>query len=148
MKDYYAILGLDADASPESLKVAYRRLAREAHPDRVGHQGAEAQTQASARMAELNEAYSTLSDSAQRKEYDEEFKKWQARAAAGTPEPAAEPIPAPEPQSAGPAVQRAAARPAPQVISNVVEQFSSQIHSRLIQNNPVFAWRGVRMEGF
>ena len=34
MEDYYAILGLDQGASPESIKLAYRRLARESHPDR------------------------------------------------------------------------------------------------------------------
>lgn len=146
MKDYYTILGLDADASPESIKVAYRRLAREAHPDRVRHQGAEIEAQASERMSELNEAYSTLSDSPRRKEYDEEYKKWQARIAAGTPEP--EPIPAPEPEPETPTVQRAATRPAAQVGSNVVGQFAAQVHSRLVQNNPVFAWRGGRMEGF
>lgn len=148
MKDYYTILGLDPDASSDSIKVAYRRLAREAHPDRVRHQGADAEAQASSRMADLNEAYATLSDSLQRKEYDEEFKKWQARIAAGTPEPAPEPIAPAKPEPEAPTVQRAAARPAAQVVTNVVGQFASQIHSRLVQNNPVFAWRGGRMEGF
>lgn len=148
MKDYYSILGLDPDASPDSIKAAYRRLAREAHPDRAGHLDAAAQAQASARMSDLNEAYSTLSDRPKRREYDEEFKKWEARVASGAPEPAPEPIPAPEPEPEGPAVQRPAARPTPQVASNVVGQFATQVHSRLMQNNPVFAWRGGRVEGF
>ena len=70
LKDYYAILGLDTDASPESMKIAYRRLAREARPDRVGHLGEAERAAASTRMAELNEAYSTLSDNLKRKEYE------------------------------------------------------------------------------
>ena len=32
-KDYYAILGVERDASPEAVKRAFRRLARETHPD-------------------------------------------------------------------------------------------------------------------
>lgn len=148
MKDHYQTLGLDADASPDLVKAAYRRLAREAHPDRVSHLGGEAQAQASSRMAELNEAYSTLSDSLRRKEYDAEYQKWQARVAAGQPEPAPEPVAPPEPEPETPQVQRPASRPAPAVASNVVGQFASQVHSRLIQNNPVFAWRGSRIEGF
>lgn len=149
LKDYYTILGLDADAQVDTIKVAYRRLAREAHPDRVGQDSPDAQAQASLKMAELNEAYSTLSDLLKRRGYDEDFKKFQARAAAGTIETAPEPVIPPEPEPEAPSVQRAQARPqSQQVISNVVSQFASQVHSRLIQNNPVFAWRGGRMEGF
>lgn len=146
MKDYYQILGLDNDTSPDSIKGAYRRLAREAHPDRAGHLGEEAQAQASQRMADLNEAYATLSDPSKRKEYDQEFAKWQARVASGAPEPEPEPVPAPEPET--PAVQRPASRPTPQVSSNVVHQFATQVHARLFQNNSDFAWRGMQMEGF
>jgi hypothetical protein len=147
VKDYYSILGLDADASPESIKVAYRRLAREAHPDRAGHKSADAQAAASSQMAELNEAYSTLSDSFRRKTYDDEFRKWQAKAATTVAEPEPEaPPPVPEPDVPQP--QRPAARPQPQVGTNVVSQFSTQVHSRLMQNSPAFKWSGVRMEGF
>ncbi len=146
MKDYYQVLGLDADASSDTVKSAYRRLAREAHPDRASHLGAEAQAQASARMADLNEAYAILSEGAKRREYDQEFAKWQARVAAGEPEPEPEQAPPPEPET--PAVQRPASRPAPQVSSNVVGQFATQVHARLFQNNSDFAWRGGRMEGF
>jgi len=147
VKDYYTILGLDADASPESIKVAYRRLAREAHPDRAGHKSADAQAAASAVMAELNEAYSTLSDNLRRKNYDEEFRKWQAKTATAVAEPEPEPGAAPlEPEAPQP--QRPAPRQSAQVVSNVVSQFSTQVHSRLMQNSPSFKWRGVRMEGF
>jgi curved DNA-binding protein CbpA len=150
LKDYYTILGLDADATPDTIKLSYRRLAREAHPDRVSHLGDEAQSQASRRMAELNEAYSTLSDSLRRKDYDDEFKKWQAKQTMPAAEQDSGPvaIPMPEPEPEAPTVQRPAARPQPQVISNVVGQFSTQLQTRLVQASGGFAWRGTRMEGF
>ena len=62
MKDYYTILGVEPDASPKLVKLAYRRLAREIHPDRMGHLSAAEQAQFSARMAEINEAYAVLSN--------------------------------------------------------------------------------------
>ena len=60
MKDYYAILGLDAEASAESIKVAYRRLATQFHPDRMSGASAEELARSSERMREINEAYSVL----------------------------------------------------------------------------------------
>ena len=57
MDDYYSILGLDSGASRESIKVAYRRLARETHPDRQGAvQWSGTRSVFSAQMAELNES--------------------------------------------------------------------------------------------
>jgi curved DNA-binding protein CbpA len=60
VKDYYAILGLDAEASAESIKVAYRRLATQFHPDRMSGASAEELARSSERMREINEAYSVL----------------------------------------------------------------------------------------
>ena len=60
VKDYYAILGLDAEASPESIKVAYRRLATQYHPDHVHGASEEELARCSDRMREINEAYSFL----------------------------------------------------------------------------------------
>lgn len=142
MKDLYAILGLDSDASSESIKLAYRRLAREAHPDRAGHLGAAAQAQASARMAELNEAYETLSDTRLRKEYDKDFRAWQA----GEVEAPAAPAPVPEPMV--PAPPRARARPGTEVISSVVRQFSTQLQNELLSERHTFNWQDSRLEGF
>ncbi|GGM66457.1 chaperone protein DnaJ 2 [Thermopolyspora flexuosa] len=63
-KDYYAILGVRRDASQEEIKKAYRRLARELHPD-VNPDPATAE-----RFKEINQAYEVLSDANKRKMYD------------------------------------------------------------------------------
>lgn len=63
-KDYYESLGLDPDADAASIKQAYRRLARQHHPDL--HPGPDAQQA----MAQINEAYEVLSEPARREAYD------------------------------------------------------------------------------
>lgn len=64
-KDYYAELGVAKDASPKEIKKAFRKLAREFHPDSHPDDPA-----AETRFKEINEAYETLSDEETRKEYD------------------------------------------------------------------------------
>lgn len=64
-KDYYAILGVERDASPEAIKRAFRRLARETHPDANPGDAA-----AEARFREVAEAYEVLSDPQRRRAYD------------------------------------------------------------------------------
>ncbi len=65
-KDYYRILGVSKDASAEELKKAYRKLARENHPDaNPGDSSAEQ------RFKEVGEAYSVVGDEAKRREYDD-----------------------------------------------------------------------------
>jgi molecular chaperone DnaJ len=64
-KDYYAELGVDKDADHKTIKKAFRKLAREFHPDT--NRGDEA---SEARFKEINEAYDTIGDKEQRKEYD------------------------------------------------------------------------------
>ncbi|GAB2472490.1 molecular chaperone DnaJ [Jatrophihabitans fulvus] len=66
-KDYYAVLGVTKDASASDIKKAYRKLARENHPDT--HPG---DTEREKRFKEVSEAYGTLSDDAKRREYDEQ----------------------------------------------------------------------------
>lgn len=66
-KDYYKILGIDKNASEEDIKKAYRKLAREHHPDVVSEKDKEA---AERRFKEINEAYRVLSDPEKRKMYD------------------------------------------------------------------------------
>jgi len=64
-KDYYATLGVSKDASEKEIKKAFRKLAREFHPDNNPNDAV-----AEARFKEINEAYEILSDPEERKEYD------------------------------------------------------------------------------
>ena len=67
-KNYYDILGVKNNASPEDIKSAYRKMAREHHPDMVGPSDKDA---AEKRFKEINEAYQVLSDTEKRKVYDQ-----------------------------------------------------------------------------
>jgi len=65
MKDYYKILGVDKSASQDDIKKAFRKLAHEHHPDKnKGNADAEK------KFKEASEAYSTLSDTNKRAQYD------------------------------------------------------------------------------
>ncbi|RZS90989.1 molecular chaperone DnaJ [Motilibacter rhizosphaerae] len=65
-KDYYKALGVSKDAPADEIKKAYRKLARESHPD--ANKG---DATAEERFKEISEAYDVLSDAGRRKEYDE-----------------------------------------------------------------------------
>ena len=71
-KDYYAVMGVDRDASQDEIKRAYRKLARKFHPDVSKEPDAEA------RFKELGEAYEVLKDPEKRAAYDGLGTKWQA----------------------------------------------------------------------
>ncbi|MFW5748318.1 MAG: DnaJ C-terminal domain-containing protein [Chloroflexota bacterium] len=64
-RDYYKVLGVAKDASDKDIKKAFRRLAKQYHPDANPND-----PQAETRFKEVNEAYETLSDSEKRKLYD------------------------------------------------------------------------------
>ena len=70
MKDYYRILEISPSASVEVIKASYRALAKKYHPD----------TQISSNigktMADINEAYETLSNPQSRKEYDQQYSRF------------------------------------------------------------------------
>ena len=61
-RDYYEILGVGKDASPDEIKKAFRRAAVEHHPDRGGDEE---------KFKEINEAYEVLKDTDKRKRYDQ-----------------------------------------------------------------------------
>lgn len=67
-KDYYGILGVDKNATPQELKKAYRRLARQYHPDLNPNN-----PQAREKFKDLSEAYEILSDPDKRRHYDQGF---------------------------------------------------------------------------
>ncbi len=65
-RDYYEVLGVDKNASPEEIKKAYRKLARQYHPDvNTGDKDT------AEKFKEVKEAYDVLSDSQKRSQYDQ-----------------------------------------------------------------------------
>src|SRR6476620_912300 len=76
-QDYYQLLGVARGASEKEIRQAYRKLARQHHPDlNPGDKAAEA------RFKEIGEAYEVLSDADKRKKYDRYGHEWQHAEAA------------------------------------------------------------------
>ncbi len=80
-KDYYAVLGVKPDADELTIRQAYRKLARQYHPDvNPGDK------QAEERFKEINEAYEALGDPDKRQKYNtlrEQYQQWQQRGGRG-----------------------------------------------------------------
>ncbi len=79
-KDYYKVLGVERNASEDTIKRAFRKLAQKYHPDRNPND-----PKSEEKFKEINEAYQVLSDSQKRARYDqlgESYTHWQQR---GTP---------------------------------------------------------------
>jgi len=78
--DYYAILAVPRTATQAEIKKAFRKLARQSHPDlRPGDKAAEQ------RFKDVNEANEVLSDPAKRRQYDELGANWEAFGRSGAP---------------------------------------------------------------
>lgn len=79
-KDYYTILGVSKNATPEEIKRAYRKLARKYHPDlNPGDKDAET------RFKEINEANEVLSEPEKRQKYDQFGQYWNQASQPGAP---------------------------------------------------------------
>jgi curved DNA-binding protein len=81
-KDYYAILGVSKTATPEEIKLAYRKAARKCHPDlNPGDKTAEA------KFKDLNEANEVLADPIKREKYDRFGQHWDRPGSGATQPP-------------------------------------------------------------
>ncbi len=77
-KDYYEVLGVSRNASDKEIKQAYRKLARQYHPDVNPNNKA-----AEEKFKEISEAYAVLSDPQKRKKYDQFGANWEQYERAG-----------------------------------------------------------------
>jgi len=68
LPNYYKILGVEMDASPEEIKKNFRELAKKTHPDKTKQDSEE-------EMMKINKAYEVLSDKTSKEKYDKYFKK-------------------------------------------------------------------------
>src|ERR1700750_3088437 len=87
-KDYYTVLGVPRTASQDEIKKAFRKLARQFHPD-----VAKDKKTAEGKFKEINEAHEVLSDPEKRRQYDERGANWQSGGAGGYRPPPSGPRP-------------------------------------------------------
>jgi curved DNA-binding protein CbpA len=152
LEDYYAILGLDPGASQESIKLAYRRLAREMHPDRNLDSPAGEQSALSLRMAQLNGAYAVLSNPALRREYDEKMRivgvltssTVSSRSTATvTLTKSVITTQTPTRTHSGIGVPSS-----PEADANLMRELSNKVRLNLLSNPNGFTWSEIALEGF
>jgi hypothetical protein len=149
LPDYYAILGLDPDASPESIKIAYRRLARQYHPDLQSNCSTAAEKASiDGHMAQLNQAYAVLSNAKSRREYDVQMRlecvltKTASRPQTKTVSEISRTNTGSS-RADGPRI-----RPRYEVDSTVVTQFAGHLRQEFLNKRSVFSWSAAALEGF
>jgi curved DNA-binding protein CbpA len=140
VEDYYSILGLDPGASEESIKLAYRRLARERHPDRKVDSTESERERFSAQMAQLNAAYAVLSNAKLRREYDQKFKILSSLQTGSTASRVTETVSKPKSHR----------RVAPQYDVDLIlaREFSKQLRTNLLAHHKSLSWKEKTLEGF
>jgi curved DNA-binding protein CbpA len=149
VQDYYAILGLDLTASAESIKTAYRRLARKNHPDHNILSTDDERNSRALVMAELNEAYSVLSDPNQRREYNEKLRLMGMMASERTTVSATvEATASFQKVTASKTTPAVRVRPNQEADETFVAQVSSYLWGKLLATNADFSWKQVVFEGF
>ncbi|HVS62493.1 MAG TPA: DnaJ domain-containing protein [Thermoanaerobaculia bacterium] len=82
MKDYYAVLGVDREATPQEIRKRFMALARERHPDRFS---GEEKRVAEAEFQSLTEAFNVLSSAERRRRHDLELARPQSQARQADP---------------------------------------------------------------
>ena len=139
---YYALLGVEADATPETIKAAYRRLARETHPDRKVNSTEADRNTYSLHMAQLNEAYAVLSDAKLKREYDDKLRLEvilsAKRAAVGTTRST---------EGTSRTGARVLVRPRHEVDPAMVKQFSNHFRAAFLSDK-AFPWKEKTADGF
>jgi hypothetical protein len=149
--DYYTILDLDPDASPESIKLAYRRLARQCHPDLANVSTDAQKASADARMVQLNEAYSVLSNPRNRREYDERMRlecTVSSEIKSHTVRQSRTGHTQTRTQTAASPAATTRVRPRYEANATVVAQFSAHLRKEFVGKASGFSWSVASVEGF
>jgi curved DNA-binding protein CbpA len=140
VEDYYSTLGLDSGASEESIKLAYRRLAREHHPDGKVDSTELERERFSSHMVQLNEAYAVLSNAKLRREYDQKLRILGSLQTGSTVPRVTE----------TPCKPKSKERVAPHydVDLMLALAFSKQLRANLIARHKSLSWKEKNLEGF
>lgn len=130
-KNYYIILGIESDATLDEIKSAYRRKVQQYHPDHYGED--------SEPFIEIQEAYSTLSDPARRKAYDDSLSRAPFRIPVHTqPRQRRSPEAAPlRPSQKGGRIGSQYGHPFDEVFEHLWSSFGNLRGSGIGRNNPI-----------
>jgi curved DNA-binding protein CbpA len=143
VEDYYAILGLDRGASKESVRIAFRSLARQTHPDFQANSSEDEQSLRSRQMARLNEAYRVLHDVERRRQYDEQLRLqdlFQTKESVSTVSASR--------TSATATGRRTGTRSQLDANHSVVKGFTDQLRAGFLSRESTFSWKQQELEGF